>query len=299
MVARTGDAGFGREVEHAGLVLASLGSAVIVAATFEALTRVDEVVGWRRFVVGLGTVGGIVVTVATLLVVLPGRIGLPGDEYDRAIGFTGAAGSAPASSRILVVGPSEALPGDSRSFRGASYRVVSAPIPTMDEAWLSDPTGADRALETTLNDIIEGETFRAGEALADYGVRWVVVLGDTPLEAVFAAQLDLVALGTAEGAALTFDGATPARAVADDGTPWRRTENGYAGPESPGRVRIAESANSRWEPDWQQQDWANSLSAADGAVTFEAIASRRTQALIAGAFVLVMIGLSIFGRWRA
>jgi GT2 family glycosyltransferase len=299
VVARTGDAGFGREVEHLGLVLASLGSAAVVAATFEALTRVDTVVGWRRFVISLGTVAGIVVTAATLLVVLPGRMGLPGDQYDRDIGFTAAAGNDPSSARILVVGPADTLPGDSRIVRGASYRVVSAAIPTMDEAWLGDPTGADRALEVALNEVIDGETFRAGEVLADYGVRWVVALGDTPLESVFSAQLDLVALGTADGVALTFDGAPPTRAIADDGTPWRLTSTGYVGPESSGRVRIAESANGRWRPDWQQQGWANSLSATDGTIGFDPITARRTQAVVAAAFALGLMVLSIVGRRRA
>jgi hypothetical protein len=297
VLARTGDAGFGREVEHAGLALVSLGSAAIVGATFEALTRV-ETVGWRRFVVGLGTVAGIVVTAVTLLVVLPGRIGLPGDQLDRAIGFTEAAGNDPTSARILVVGPPDTLPGDHRTIRGASYRVVSAAIPTIDEAWLSDPTGADRALETALNDIIDGETFRAGEVLADFGVRWVVALGETPLESVFAAQLDLVALGTADGVALTFDGTPPTRAVAADGTPWRKTSTGYAGPEDGGRVRIAETANGRWIPDWEQQGWANSLSASEGTITFDPITARRAQAGVAAAFAVGLLVLSIVGRRR-
>ena len=65
-----------------------LGSAAIVAATFDALTRVDVVTGWRRLVVSSATIGGVVLVAATVLVVLPGRIGFPGDTLDRAVAFT-------------------------------------------------------------------------------------------------------------------------------------------------------------------------------------------------------------------
>ncbi len=297
-VARTGDAGFGREVEHAGLVLASLGSAVVVAATFDALSRVDEVVGWRRFVVSMATIGGIVVVASTLFVVLPGRIGFPGDTLERAVAFTGAAPGDPASSRILVVGPQEDLPGDSRLFRGAAYRVISAPMPTMDEAWLSSPTGADLALEETLAEVVDGETFRAGDALAEFGIRWVISLGDTPFVSVFTGQLDLVALGTTRGVALTLDGDPPVRAVADDGNAWSYDGRGYRGEADDVRVVIAESPNGRWRPDWAQVGWANELSGRSGEIVFSPIEGRRTQAIAAGLLALVLVVGSAVGRER-
>jgi hypothetical protein len=295
-LARSGGGGFGREVEHAGLALVSLGAAIVVAVVFEALTRVREVVGWRRLVVGLGTVAGIVVAASTLLVVLPGRIGLPGDQLDRAIGFTAAAAGDPESARILVVGATEDLPGDSRVVRGAPYRVISAPMPTMDEAWLATETGADDALNGQLERIIEGDTFRAGEVLADYGVRWVIALGDSPLENVFSGQLDLVALGTAGGSALTYDGEPPVRAVADDGTPWQLVDDRYVGPEGSGRVIVAESANGRWGTDWAQVEWANSAAAETGLVAFDPITSRRTQAWAAAALAIVLLAGSAVAR---
>jgi hypothetical protein len=299
-VARSGDAGFGREVEHVGLVLVSLGSAAIVAAVFDALTRVESVVGWRRFVVSLATVAGIVVAASTVLVLLPGRIGLPGDQLDREIGFTAVAAGDPASARILMVGPQDELPGDSRIVRGAAYRVVSAPMPTMDEAWLAGPSGADLALDAALNDVIAGETFRAGEVLAAFGIRWVISVGDTPLESVFSGQLDLVALGTTDGAALTFDGEPPVRAVGGDGTPWTLDGMEYRGPAAAdGRVVIAEAANGRWGEDWAQAVWANEASASTGVIAFDPISGRRTQAMVAAAFALLLIVVSVVGRRKA
>ncbi len=296
--ARAGDAGFGREVEHSGLVLVSLGSAAIVAATFDALTRVDVVTGWRRLVVSSATIGGVVLVAATVLVVLPGRIGFPGDTLDRAVAFTGAAPGDPASARILVIGPSDALPGDSRLFRGASYRVISAPMPTMDEAWLGPASGADVALEQTLADIVDGETFRAGDALAEFGIRWVISLGETPFTSVFTGQLDLVALGTSRGVALTLDGDPPVRAVADDGSPWSYDGRVYRGEPADVRVTIAESPNSRWQPDWQQSGWANDVSGVDGEVTFAPVEGRRRQAIAAGALALLLVVGSAVGRER-
>jgi len=299
-VARSGDAGFGREVEHVGLVLVSLGGAAIVAAVFDALTRVESVVGWRRFIVSVATVAGIVVTASSVLVLLPGRIGLPGDQLDREIGFTAVASGHPASARILLVGPADELPGDSRVVHGAAYRVVSAPMPRMDEAWLSAPTGADLALDAALNEVIAGETFRAGEVLAGFGIRWVISVGDTPLESAFSGQLDLVALGTTEGAALTFDGEPPVRAVAADGTPWTLDGMQYRGPvAADGRVVIAEAANSRWGEDWAQAVWANEASASTGIIEFDPISGRRTQALVAAALALLFIVVSFVGRRKA
>lgn len=298
--ARSGDAGFGREIEHLGLVFVSLGSAAIVAAVFDALTRVESVVGWRRFVVSLATMAGIVVAASTVLVLLPGRIGLPGDQLDRDIGFTAVAAGDPASARILMVGPQDELPGDSRIVRGAAYRVVSAPMPTMDEAWLAVPSGADLALDAALNDVIAGETFRAGEVLAAFGIRWVISVGDTPLESVFSGQLDLVALGTTDGAALTFDGEPPVRAVGGDGTPWTLDGIHYRGPAAAdGRVVIAEAANGRWGKNWAQAVWANEASASTGVIGFDPISGRRTQAIVAAGFALLLIVVSVVGRRKA
>ena len=166
----------------------------------------------------------------------------------------------------------------------------------MDEAWLSAPTGADHALERALEDIIDGQTFRAGEALSEFGIRWVITLGETPLESVFSGQLDLVALGTAQGAALTFDGDPPVRAFSDDGTPWRLTSAGYEGPAADGRVVIAESANGRWGDEWSQAGWGNSASAATGKVGFDPISVRRNQAVLAAALALALIVVSAVGR---
>ena len=298
VIARSADFGAGREVEHLGLAIVAAGSAVVVGTAIEGVRRVVEITGWRRLVVGFAAIAAGVVAASALLVVVPGRAGLPSAQVADRIGFVAVAEGDPAASRILLIGPADALPGESRSVRGAGYRVVSAPIPEMWEAWLPAMADIDLALEADLEAMIDGSTFRAGEALAPYGIRWVVSLGDTPLEDVFGSQLDLLPLGTREGVAFTIEGDPPVRAVADDGTAWTWTSSGYEGEPSPGRVLLAETSDVRWAPDGQIVGPGISVSAVDGKAGFDPIDRRRNQAMIAGSVLLLLMALSVVGRRR-
>lgn len=298
VLARLGEFGPGREFEHLGLAVVALGTAIVVGAAVEGVRRVVEITGWRRVLVGLGAVSAGVVAASALLVLAPGRAGLPSDVLSDRIGFTAAAEGDPAASRILLIGPEDLMPGESRTVQGAGYRVVSAPVPELWEAWLPELRAVDRALEADIEAMIDGSTFRAGEALSPYGIRWVISLGETPLESVFASQLDLVPLGTTEGVALTVEGERPVRAVADDGTAWIRTSSGYEGEAGPGRVLLAETSDPRWRPDGEAVGWGVSVAAADGRASFEPIAERRVQAITAAGFFLLLIAVSWWGRRR-
>ncbi|HSF85178.1 MAG TPA: glycosyltransferase [Acidimicrobiia bacterium] len=299
LLARTGDLGPGREVQLAAMAIASLGVAVVVGVSLELISQVRIVTGWRRLLAGIGFVGAAAVAVSVVLVLLPGRAGLPADQLDDAIGFTGAADGDPHSSRILLVGSEDELPGESRSVLGAPYRVVSAPIPALWEAWLPEPRSSDAALDSVLVELIGGESFRAGADLAAFGIRWVIFLGDSPLESVFVGQLDLVPLEGLATPAFVSEAEVPVRAVASDGTAWTRTSTGYAGTaDANARVRLAESANSRWGSNWEQVDWANEVDAADGSIEFAAIGSRRSQAFLAAAIFAALVALSWWGRRR-
>ena len=294
VTARSSDFGAGREVEHLGLAGVSLGVAVVVGVALEGVRRVVEITGWRRLLMGLGATAAGVIAVSALLVVAPGRAGLPSDQLAANISFTAVAeGTAPSDSRILVIGPPETLPGDSRTVRGAGYRVVSAPMPAMWEAWLADEQVVDFALEADLESMIDGEVFRGGEILAPYGIRWVIALGPTPLEDVFGAQLDLIPLGTIEGAAFAVEEGPAVRAVASFGAVWERTPAGYDGPAGIGRVTLAEAANSGWGPDGRFDGWATSVSGAQGEARYEPDPRRRSQATAAG----VIIGLYVLVAW--
>ena len=297
IAARGYDLGFGREVAVSGLVVVALGSAFVVGGVLDALRSAD-VTGWRRFVAGIGGVAAAVLVATTVFPLFGGRAGLPADDFTEPLRFTTAADGEASASRILLVGPEATLPGESRNVRGAAYRVVSAPVPGLWEAALPDPEAADVALEDLLAALIEGEESRAGDALASFGIRWVVVTGDTPLEAVFDGQLDLISLGGAKRPTFLVDSELPVRAITTGGVAWTRSGTGYTGAVAAGdRVFIAETANSRWGADpWVQSGWGNEVAAAEGTADFDPIESRRNQALLAVGLFALLVLFSAFAR---
>jgi hypothetical protein len=165
---------------------------------------------------------------------------------------------------------------------------------------LPEPTGADAALERLLLDLIDGEEVRAGARLAAFGVRWVVVTGETPLEPVFDGQLDLVRLGGAKRPTFLVDAENPVRALTATGDVWVSSGTGYEGEPAGGeRVWLADSANSRWGPGtWSQLTWGNEVSAADGVAQFEPIGVRRNQGFVAVGMFVFYVLFSGFARRR-
>ncbi len=297
VLARGHDLGLGREVAVSGLVIVALGTAFVVGGVLDSL-RSSKVHGWRRMVGGVGAVAAAVLVATTIFPLYGGRAALPSDQFTDPLRFTTAADGDASSSRILLVGPEATLPGESRVVRGAAYRVVSAPLPRLWEATLPDPSSADLALEDLLFALIEGEESRAGSALASFGIRWVVVTGDTPLEPVFDGQLDLISLGGAKRPTFLVDSENPVRAVAAGGELWTRDGTGYVGEAVSGeRVFLAEAANSRWGADpWSQSEWGNEVSAASGVAEFDPIETRRTQAYVAAGLFAVLLLFSAFAR---
>jgi hypothetical protein len=296
IVARGVDFGIGRELTVSGLVVVALGSALVVGGVLDGL-RSTDVHGWRRLIGGVGSVAAAVLVATTVFPLYGGRAALPNDEFTDPLRFTSAADGEADASRILLVGPAASLPGESRTVRGADYRVVSAPVPALWEVTLPEPRSADMAIESLLMALIDGEQSRAGEALAAFGIRWVVVTGDTPLEDVFAGQLDLISLGGAKRPTFLVDSETAVRALTAAGEPWSRSGTGYEGiPIAGERIFVAESANSRWDPQrWSQSGWGNEVSAATGSVTFDPIESRRSQSYVAvglGVFLLLFSALA-------
>ena len=282
-----------------GLAVVALGLALLTGGVLDAL-RAGSVHGWRRLLGGVGAVAAAVLVATSLLPLYQGRANLPSDEFTEPLRFTTAADGEATSSRILLVGPESTLPGEHRTVRGAAYRVVSAPVPEVWEVSLPDTRSVDTALENVLLELIEGQESRAGEALAEFGIRWVVVTGDTPLEAVFDGQLDLVSLGGAKRPTFLVDAEAPVRARLPDGQTWSRTGTGYAGEAATGeRVFVAESANSRWGPGpWVQAEWGNEVSAGTGTVEFAPIDSRRSQAYLAAGVFTFLFFFSGFARRR-
>ena len=299
ILARGSDLGMGREVVVSGLAVVSLGSALIVGGVLDSL-RSSEIHGMRRLLNGLGSVAAVALLATTLIPLYHGRGGLAADEFTEPLRFTAAADGDATASRILLVGPESTLPGEGRVVRGAAYRVVSAPLPALWEVSLPDAEASDVALESLLTDLIEGSESRAGAALAEFGIRWVVVTGNTPLEPVFDGQLDLISLGGAKRPTFLVDSEAPVRAVTLNGAAWSRDGTGYAGdPASGERVVITETANSRWGPGpWAQVGWGSEVSAATGTASFDPIESRRSQLFLAAGLFVFYVLLSAFARRR-
>ena len=298
VLARSGDFGPGREVGHLGLAIVSLGAAVVIGVAVEGVRRVTEITGPRRVLVGLGGAAAVLVAGSALLVVVPGRAGLPADELSDRIGFTAVSEGDPAASRILLIGPVDDLPGESRTVRGAGYRVVSAPSPEMWEVWLPDVRAVDLALEADLEAMIDGRLFRGGAALARYGIRWVISVGSTPLEEVFGAQLDFLPLGATRGVAFIAEGEPPVRAVTEGGEPWTRTPWGYEGAAGDGRVFLTESFEAGWGPEGAPAEWGTGVSAARGEARFEPLERRQNQASAAGLVLAFLLVVAWVGRRR-
>ena len=298
-VARSARLGIGRDLSVAGLILASLGLAVVTAVVLS-LDTGDEVSSAIRSVRRLGILAGIGMVVLALGPLIGGRVGLPGEDLGSALAFAETRAEPHGSDRILMIGPGEALPGEPRRMSdGTAYRLIGGPRPHLDEAWTASQRLGDETLAGLLEELALGGELRPGARLAEFGVRWVVFTGPTTIEQRLGAQLDLRPLPDLEFSVFENDESSP-RAVTDRGVAWRWTVPGYEGAATGANLRIAENADPGWGPgEWSQADWANSVTlegSGPSKVGYEADARRRLLAILSGAFVLVLLGVSIVAR---
>ena len=302
LLARSSDFGGGSELGYAGLTLAALGLAAITGGALESITRA-ETSGWRRLAAGVAVVSAIILLAASSTVLLGGRAGLPPDRYREALAFTEARPGNPAESRVLVLGGPGDMPGDERIIEGAAYRVVAAPMVELWEAALAEPRPADEALHAELAAIIAGETSRAGEALAPFGIRWIVIMQDGPYAAAWSerltGQLDVVSLSAGlQNETYEIEAPDAVRSLTVAGASWPRVGVGYEGSGVAGaRLTVRENAHSRWGPvPWTQSGPWNEVSAETGQADFAPIGGRRTQAILAVVWLTALIGFSWAGR---
>ena len=302
LAARSDALGGGSEVGYAGLAVVAIGLGAITGAALESITRA-ELGGWRRVAGGVGVVAVVVLLAASSTVLLGGRAGLPADRFREALAFTEARPGVPSESRVLLLGAPGELPGDERTVEGAAYRVVSAPLVELWEADLAPERSADVALRAVLSTIIAGETSRAGEALAPFGIRWIVVMNDEPYATAWSerltGQLDIVSLSAGlENESYEIEAPSAVRAATGSGSAWPQVGVGYEGtPNSIGRIEVRENAHPRWGPaPWQQAGAWNEVSMADGLAGFAPLGGRRNQAIAAAIWMVVLVGLAWAGR---
>gem|GEM_PF-476392 len=309
-IARAGSLGVGSEAESAGLVVASLGVAVTVGIIAYTVS-LQEVESWRRFIAGVGSVAVVFFLVAASVIVFGGRLGLPGDQYKEALSFTRANEGEAERSRVLLVGPPAMMPGDSRQIEGGAYRVVSAPVPDLGEPRLAPRGSLDDDLFASLDLIITGDTRRAGAELAPYGIRWIVILGDSDgadadeasvvWRNVFAGQLDLLPLSAGVANAVFVTDIDPVgRALTTTATSWARHGWTYQGEAEPaGKVFVADNANPNFgPPPWLATASSNEVSAGRGVVTYTEDGAKRSQALAVVATIVLLMAMYLWGRRR-
>ncbi|GMQ97829.1 MAG: hypothetical protein BMS9Abin17_0332 [Acidimicrobiia bacterium] len=310
LLSRAGSFGWGTETESVALAMSGLGLGVLVGVVASTVTSPDAI-RWRRLVSGIGSVGVVVLLVASTVIVLGGRVGLPGDSVRSDLAFTLAEEGAAERSRVLMVGPAALLPGDSRVIKNGAYRVVSAPVPDLGEARLEPFLEFDERLEFKLDLITSGETRRAGGELAEFGIKWIVVVGDSSSAEgdeqsvawrdVFAGQLDLLPLNAATTNAVFVSDVRPVgRALTSGGDSWPRIGWTYEGEAAPGRrAFVAENPNERWGPPPRfTTEFSNEISAEQGLATFDSDDSRRTQATLVAAAIVVLLAGVVVGRRR-
>lgn len=295
--ARAASLGAGLEVTAAGLLLTSLGLALVVAGAVEGVSTLGSARFFRRSAAYVGVGAAALIGLATVVALPSGRMGLPEDRFGT-LGFAERRAESHGADRILLAGPGESLPGEFRRLPdGAAYRVVGGSL-DYPQAWLPQPLGGDLELEGALSRLLAGEELRPGRVLAEYGIRWVVATGPTPLTEAMGAQLDLRPLSglfIAESGGVWENTADAYRAVTDRGVPWSWSPPEYEGRSSDGSVRLSENADPGWGPGtWEPAGWANRVSAESGVAFFEGVASHRLMAQAAAAWVLIL-GVLAFG----
>jgi len=310
-LARAGSFGVGSESESVALAVLSLGIGILVGIATSVLSSRRTGTA-ERLVAGVGMVGVVVLLVAAATIVLGGRIGIPGDRFVEDLAFTTAEEGVPERSRVLMVGPRELLPGDSRSIKNGAYRVVSAPYPDLGEARLADRLSFDRYLQSKLELITSGETKRAGGELAVFGIKWIVVVGDSTSDApdeasvawrrVFAGQLDLLPLNAGTTNAVFVSDVEPVgRALTSSGDSWARVGWMYAGePRDGARVFITENPSRNWgPPPWQITEFSNEVAGDVGVATYSPDSALRFQAIGVALAFLALVALVGVGRRRS
>ena len=274
-----------------GWLAASIGGALVTAIVVE----VAEGPSWRRLV-AMASVA--LFLVPAVMTAGGGRAGLPPDRWSDRLGFVSTLAETPSSTRVLLIGPGGDLPGASRSLGSVSYRLIDGGVATLEQAYLPNFQAGDAALARVIVDhLIRGVDIRPGAALADFGVGWVVVLPNSELDThALDRQVDL-ALTPVDAELTVYENlADPARASTDQGTPWVWDGRIYEGEPTEGRVRLADNANSGWEPEWAVADgWANSVSGEHGLATFAPSPWGRAGGLASGSLLLALLVLILWG----
>jgi hypothetical protein len=274
-----------------GLLTAGVGGALLAAA----LVDVDSRHVWQRLV---GWAAAALLLVPAAFTVAGGRAGLPPDQFTNALAFVETLAGDREPGRVLLIGPAAALPGMGRSIGGIDYRLVDGGVATLDQAYLPAPAAGDAAFAAAFERaFLLGVDLRPGEAMAAFGVRWVVILPGAELDLdVLERQVDL-AERPLDPDVTVFENVAPGgRAIAADGTEWLWEGNGYGGDPTATRVRLADNSNSNWGPGWLADSWASSVDGSEGAAFYRSDPLARAAGIAALVLAVTLGGAAWWGR---
>jgi GT2 family glycosyltransferase len=282
----------GPGVEEAALVLASFGSAIVVAAALDRLS-----IEPRRLLASIGAVAMLLLSVAGLV---NGRLGLPAGDINDRLGFASTLAEQASPGRVLVMSTDRSLiPGEARPGPGIWYRVVDGQGTTLDEVWLPEPQPGDLQLANSIDRIASGADLRPGELLAEFAIDWVVVEGtETPLDPILDSQVDLVPTPLVTNADVFENPRVDPLASVEDGVVWQREGTGFAGPASTAPAVLRINYSHGWEPQPELEDWFTTVSGIEGAAVFSATGYLSYAPYAAAVLFVMALGLVSWGRAR-
>lgn len=290
-IAAAGLIPMGPGAQEALLVLASLGAALVVAASLD---------NFSRDVFRLtATVGGAALLIMSVGVLMNGRLGLPADDVNDRFSFAVTLSEDAGPGRILFASSDRALvPGEARPGPGFWYRVLDGTGTTHDEVWLPPAGRSDRELRETLRSIASGAELRPGSALAPFAIDWVVLDGPSfVLDEMLLAQLDLVPIPLdPESRVYENDDAAPLAGTPEQ--PWVRSGTGFTGRPIDDRVPIAVSYDSDWGPDAQRSDWSLHVDGSAGRAGYRETGAGLAFPVATLVLLLGAIGMIGVGAYR-
>ncbi len=294
----------GPGVEEAALVLASFGSAIVVAAALDHLS-----IEPRRLLAAVSAVAILILSVGGLV---DGRLGLPaGDDNDQ-LSFASTLAGAGGPGRILMVSVDPNLiPGESWPGPGFWYRTLDGQGTTIDEVWLPEERPGDELLDESIDRIASGAELRPGLVLSQFSIDWVVIAGpESPLDQILESQLDLIPTpllpeskvyenpGAAPLAAGSLVIPVPEPPLGDGELIWAREGAGFGGRPGSGRIGITVNHSPGWQPDAMSEDWHLTVAANEGAATFSGSGYLAYAPYVAAGLLLAALMFLAWGARR-
>jgi hypothetical protein len=279
-------------VEEAALVLASFGSAIVVAAAIDRLS-----IEPRRLLAAVSAVAILGVSAVSLV---DGRLGLPPGDVNDELSFASTLSNDGGAGRVLLASVDPALiPGTARPGPGFWYRTLDGEGTTIDEVWLPEPRAGDDQLAESINLVASGAELRPGRLLAEFSIDWVVVAGpESPLDQILESQLDLVPTPLATGSRVFENPASIPLVAGDDNLGWTREGAGFGGRPTAGTVSISVNHSAGWQPEPASQGWRLTVDGSEGMATFSGSGYLSFAPYVALGMFLIALVFLVWGRAR-